>query len=62
MTTDERLEILKELLLTDEKKPENDIYRKLKDLEERQQHLSDRVGPILDERLLNFVKDEVGIL
>jgi hypothetical protein len=57
MTTDERLEILKELLLTDEKKPENDIYRKLKDLEERQQHLSDRVGPILDERLLNFVKE-----
>lgn len=57
MTTDERLEILKELLLTDEKKPENDIYRKIKNLEERQQHLSDRVGPILDERLLSFVKD-----
>ncbi|AEE18952.1 hypothetical protein [Dokdonia sp. 4H-3-7-5] len=57
MTTDERLEILKELLLTDEKKPENDIYRKLKDLEERQQHLSDRVGPILDERLLSFVEE-----
>lgn len=57
MTTDERLEILKELLLRDEKKPENDIYRKLKDLEERQQHLSDRVGPILDERLLSFVKE-----
>ena len=57
MTTDERLEILKELLLTDEKRPENDIYKKIKNLEERQQHLSDRVGPILDERLLTFVKE-----
>ncbi len=55
MTTDERLEILKELLLTDEKKPDKDVYKKIKDLEERQQHLSERVGPILDDRLQTFV-------
>lgn len=56
MTTDERLEILKELLLTDEKKPEKDVYRKIKDLENRQQHLSDRMDPILDKRLQAFVQ------
>lgn len=57
MTTDERLEILKELLLTNEKEPEKDVYQKIKNLEERQNHLSDRVNPILDERLTVFVKE-----
>lgn len=57
MTTDERLEILKELLLTDEHKPEKDVYKKIRALEERQQHLSDRVGPILEKRLSNFIED-----
>ena len=57
MTTDERLRILKELLLTNEKEPEKDVYQKIKNLEERQQHLSDRVNPILDKRLDTFVKE-----
>lgn len=57
MTTDERLEILKELLLTNEQEPDKDVYQKIKNLEERQNHLSDRVNPILDERLTNFVRE-----
>ena len=36
MTTDERLEILKELLLTNEKEPEKDVYKKIKALEKKQ--------------------------
>ena len=57
MTSDERLKILKELLLTDEKKPENDVLKKIEDLEERQNHLSDRVKPLFDKRLDTFVEE-----
>ncbi|WP_298349285.1 cell envelope biogenesis protein OmpA [uncultured Dokdonia sp.] len=55
MTTDERLEILKELLLTNEKEPEKDVYKKIKALENSQKNLSDRIDPLLDERLQQFV-------
>lgn len=58
MTTDERLEILKQLLLSDEKEPEKDVFKKIKDLEERQDHLSERVKPYVDKRLTSFV-DEI---
>ncbi len=57
MTTDERLEILKELLLTDEKKPEKDVYKKIKDLEDRQNDLSERINPLMDARLNEFVRE-----
>lgn len=55
MTTDERLEILKELLLTNEKEPEKDVYKKIKALENSQKNLSDRIDPLLDKRLQQFV-------
>ncbi|RMB63432.1 cell envelope biogenesis protein OmpA [Dokdonia sinensis] len=57
MTTDERLEILKELLLTDEQKPEKDVYKKIKALEDKQEHLSERVNPLMDARLNAFVQE-----
>lgn len=57
MTTDERLKILKELLLTDEKKPENDVLKKIEALENRQEHLSERLEPLLEKRLDTFVEE-----
>lgn len=57
MTTDERLKILKELLLTDEKKPENDVLKKIEALEDRQEHLSERLEPLLEKRLDTFVEE-----
>jgi len=57
MTTDERLEILKKLLLSDEKEPEKDVFKKIKSLEDRQDHLTDRVKPYMDERLMTFVDE-----
>jgi len=57
MNSDERLEILKELLLTDDREPDKDIIRKIQALETRQEHLSDRVDPILEARLNEFVQE-----
>lgn len=57
MTSEERLEILKEILLTNEREPDKDILLKIKALEESQAHLSERVEPILDKRLSVFVNE-----
>lgn len=57
MNSDERLEILKELLLTDEHEPEKDVMRKIQMLEAKQEDLSKRVDPIMDERFNGFVQE-----
>jgi hypothetical protein len=57
MNSDERLEILKELLLTDDLEPDKDILRKISMLEMRQDDLSERVNPILEKRLTGFVQE-----
>lgn len=57
MNSDERLEILKELLLTDENEPEKDIMRKIQMLEAKQEDLSQRVNPIMDKRFDGFVQE-----
>lgn len=57
MNSDERLDILKELLLTDDIEPDKDILRKIQMLEARQDDLSQRVNPIMEERLVDFVEE-----
>lgn len=57
MTTDERLEILKQLLLTDENEPEKDILKKIEALQAGQEHLEERVSPLIDDKLNNFVAE-----
>lgn len=57
MNSDQRLEILKELLLTDDLEPDKDVLLKIRQLEAKQEHLSERVNPILEERLSGFVHE-----
>lgn len=60
MNQDERLSILKDILLTDEREYAQKVEEKLKIVEEvinKQNQLSDRVNPIIEERLNNFVLD-----
>lgn len=56
MDSKERLEILKEILLTEEREFDKDLVLKIQRLENKQEHLSDRVTPILDERMDDFVE------
>lgn len=57
MTSEERLDILKEILLTNEREPDKDILLKIQALEKSQASLSDRIEPILDKRLSIFVDE-----
>jgi hypothetical protein len=57
MNSDERLEILKELLLTDDIEPDKDILRKIQILESRQDDLSERMNPIMEERFTGFIEE-----
>ena len=56
MDSKERLEILKEILLTEEREFDRDLVLKIQKLESKQEHLSDRVTQILDERMDDFVQ------
>ncbi|WP_299674716.1 cell envelope biogenesis protein OmpA [uncultured Dokdonia sp.] len=56
MNSKERLEILKEILLTEEREFDRDLVLKIEQLRSEQENLSDRVTPILDERMDDFVQ------
>ncbi len=56
MDSKERLEVLKEILLTEEREFDKDLVLKIQKLQSRQEHLSDRMEPILDERMDDFVE------
>ncbi|MGB1209814.1 hypothetical protein CLV86_1136 [Lacinutrix venerupis] len=58
MNQDERLSILKDILLTDEREYAKKVEEKLKiveDIVNKQNELSERVNPIIDEKLNDFV-------
>lgn len=60
MTEADKLALLKELLLTDDRAYAASIYKKIKALEEiinEQQKLSSKVDPIIDERLEEFIEE-----
>lgn len=61
MNQDEKLSILKDILLTDEREYAKKVEEKLKIVEDvinRQNHLSERVNPIIEQRLNAFI-DEI---
>ncbi len=58
MNSDDKLEVLKTILLKDDREFAQEITRKIQFLEKHQKNLSERVDPILDDRLSNFV-DEI---
>ncbi|AEH00633.1 hypothetical protein [Lacinutrix sp. 5H-3-7-4] len=58
MNQDEKLNILKDILLTDEREYAQKVEEKLKVVEEiinKQNKLSERVNPIIDDKLNNFI-------
>lgn len=58
MNQDERLSILKDILLTDEREYAAKVEEKLRiveDIVNKQQKLSERVNPIIDEKINTFV-------
>lgn len=60
MTQEEKLKILRDILLTDEHKYVESIHKKLESLEEvikEQKKLSQHVDPIIDEKLEEFVEE-----
>lgn len=60
MTEDEKLELLKEILLTEEREFEKTIAKKLETLNvviNQKVQLSQKVDPIIDDKLEEFVKD-----
>jgi len=60
MTQDEKLELLKEILLTEEREFEKSITKKLETLNvviNQKSQLSEKVDPIIDDKLKEFVND-----
>lgn len=60
MTQEERLDILKDILLTDEREYAAKVEAKLKVVEEiisKQNQLSERVNPIIDDKISDFVEE-----
>lgn len=60
MTQEEKLKILRDILLTDEHKYVESIHKKLKSLEDvinEQKKLSLHVDPIIDEKLEEFIEE-----
>ncbi|WGK66029.1 cell envelope biogenesis protein OmpA [Croceiramulus getboli] len=55
MNSEERLDILKEILLTDDREFARKITRKVAQLEEQQSHLNERVEPVINAKLQDFV-------
>ena len=57
MNTEDKLDILREILLTDDRELAQRITQKLDKLEKSQGNLSARVQPIIDENLQEFIKE-----
>ncbi|MEL6989082.1 MAG: cell envelope biogenesis protein OmpA, partial [Bacteroidota bacterium] len=57
MTSEEKLKVLKELLLNEEREFDRELLQKIEELTKEQKHLSDRVAPIMNERLDEFVQE-----
>ena len=60
MNQEDKLKILKDILLTDEREYASSIHEKIKILEETintRMNLSEKIDPIIDERLSEFVEE-----
>jgi hypothetical protein len=57
MNSEDKLKVLKEILLTEEREFDKDILKKIQELKDRQGDLNERVDPILDARLEKFINE-----
>ncbi len=57
MNSEDKLEVLKKILLTDDREFAQEITRKIEYLEKHQKNLSERVEPILDDKFTSFVEE-----
>lgn len=57
MNSEEKLNVLKEILLNEEREFDRDILQKIQALQNSQVQLNERVDPILEERLEKFIEE-----
>lgn len=57
MNSEEKLKVLKEILLNEEREFDKTILQKIQQLQNSQIQLNERVDPILEERLEKFIKE-----
>ncbi|MDX1277478.1 cell envelope biogenesis protein OmpA [Oceanihabitans sediminis] len=60
MNQEDKLKVLKDILLTDEREYASSIHKKIKILEEtvnKKNNLSEKVDPIIEDRLQEFIKE-----
>jgi len=57
MNSEDKLKVLKEILLNEEREFDKDLLHKIEQLTAEQRQLSERVNPIMDERFNTFVEE-----
>ncbi len=57
MNSEDKLKVLKEILLTEEREFDKDLLLKIERLANEQNQLSERVSPLMEERLQEFIED-----
>lgn len=57
MNSEDKLKVLKEILLTEEREFDKDLLLKIERLAKEQNQLSERVSPLMEERLQEFIED-----
>ena len=57
MNSEDKLKILKELLLTEEREFDKDLLLKIEKLSREQNELSENISPLMEERLQEFIEE-----
>lgn len=57
MNSEDKLKVLKEILLTEEREFDKDLLLKIEKLAQEQNQLSERVSPLMEERLEEFIEE-----
>lgn len=57
MNSEDKLKVLKEILLTEEREFDKDLLVKIEQLAQEQNQLSERVSPLMEERFKEFVEE-----
>ena len=57
MNSEDKLKILKELLLTEEREFDKDLLLKIEKLSREQSELSENISPLMEERLQEFIEE-----
>ena len=57
MNSEDKLKILKELLLTEEREFDKDLLLKIEKLSREQNELSENISPLMEKRLQEFIEE-----